>query len=83
MTKIAFYKGHLMAFKAKTQGTTSGQLFEPIKTAFLRFWPGRPLNADFGYHNFVSIFTLGAPAARPPTVGSNGKIQGNAVSIFN
>ena len=71
-----------MAFKAKTQGTTSGQLFEPIKTAFIRFWPWRLMKASFGYHDFVSIFTLGAPAAQPATAGFNGDIRKNGLPIL-
>ena len=37
-----------MAPLAKTQGTTSGQLFVTNKTAFVHFWPPRLPKAVFG-----------------------------------
>ena len=74
ITKIESWKGHLTAFKAKTKGTTSGQLFVPIKTPFIRFWPRRPLSVDFGYPYFVLIFPLCAPVSRPAIEISYGEI---------
>ena len=75
MTKIAIWKGHLTAFKAKTKGTTSGQLFVPIKTPFLRFWPRRPLSVDFGYPYFVLIFPLCAPVSEAVIEIKKGNIE--------
>ena len=58
ITKIESWKGHLTAFKAETQGTTSGQLFVPNKTAFLHFWPTKSLKAIFECLYFTSVFPL-------------------------
>ena len=56
ITKIAFWKGHLSAFKAKTQGTTSGQLFMTNKKAFIHFGPPKPPKATFGLPIFRRVF---------------------------
>ena len=75
ITKIESWKGHLTAFKAKTQGTTSGQLFVPIKTAFHRFWPPRPLEASAGTPFSALIFPPDTPDRKAATEIKKGKVE--------
>ena len=79
--KMALWKGHLTAFKAKTQGTTSGQLFISENNAFLQFWHRRLLKAIFRCLFFPSVFHPCTPAGSQATVSSNVGIQQNFHNI--